>query len=156
SAPQSGYFQKFDEKMLLEFCVSNNVQMEFLHARGSYFLKGTPLLKITGSLDENKKKRLMGNIDFYYGQIIQENAYYGFFHLSEVAVKALSPGANDPCTAVLSVHALSDLSATFPVLLVTNSIVSRDGVLRVSSHDSSCCGLFDSVILPLFGYASND
>lgn len=156
NAPQSGFFQKFDEGMLLDFCVEHNMQLEFLHARGTYLLQGTPLLKVSGRLDDKEIKRLMGNIDFYYGQMIQENAYYGFFHLSEVAVKALSPGVNDPGTAVLSVHALSDLLASVMAEPLTNGICSDDGVIRIKTDEYSFEDLYDIVMLPVLDYGKED
>jgi uncharacterized membrane protein len=108
---RSGYYQGFDEKRLLKFAVKNDVILQFLHPIGTYILKGSPLLKASGSIKKEQLQKMLLDIDFYYGQEIDKNAYYGFLHLTEVAVKALSPGINDPGTAVLSINALTDLLA---------------------------------------------
>ena len=90
--PASDYFQGFDRKVMVRFAVTHDVTVQFLHPTGSYLLEGTPFICIypaTKHLNDDDIKQLMLAVDFYNGQPIDNNAYYGFHQLAEVAIKAL-------------------------------------------------------------------
>ena len=153
---ESGYYQGFDEKRLLSFTEAHGLVIRFLHPVGTYILKGTPFLAITGNVEEQDLKKILLEIDFYYGQEIDKNAYYGFFHLTEVAVKALSPGINDPGTAVLCIHALTDLFSRIIQQPITAEIKDGQGKTRIVTRQFSVEELFDRSVLPVWDYGKND
>lgn len=96
--PASDYYQGFDKKALLNYLVQHDATIEILHVTGSYILQGIPFLHLYSdqSLSLDEVNEMLLTIDFYNGQPIDKNAYYGYHQLAEVAVKALSPGINDP------------------------------------------------------------
>ena len=98
----------------------------------------------------------MSAIDFYKGQPIETNADYGFRQLAEVAIKAVSPGINDPATAVTSLHALSDLFAyrlhCHPRLV----IYGEDDMARIEVKVSTFSEIFDECIQPIWNYGKSD
>jgi uncharacterized membrane protein len=153
---QSGYYQGFDEKRLLKFAVENDLVLEFCHPVGSFMLKGTPLLKSSRPLKEELLRKMFLDIDFYYGQEIDNNAYYGYFHLTEVAVKALSPGVNDPGTAVLSINALSDLLAEIIKRPIENVVKDAQGAIRIITKQIAIEELYESAVEPIWDYGKND
>ena len=112
-APESNYFQGFNETILLDLATEKNLFIRMLYSTGTFLIKGTDMMEIycKDDIDDDTKEALQSAIDFYKGQPISLNANYGFNQLAEVAIKALSPGINDPGTAVISLHALSDLFA---------------------------------------------
>ncbi len=95
-------------------------------------------------------------LDFYIGQPVEKNAYFGFRQLTEVAMKALSPGINDPGTAVISLHALSDLF----LYKMTNSFQTifydKNGAPRASTVDHSFEHLFTECFYPVWDYGKKD
>ena len=107
----SNYFQGYNKKMLLEICEEQDLYITFLYPKSTYLLKEIPLLKVFSKnpIDPAVLLDIGSATDFYNGQPIDLNADYGFKQLSEIAIKALSPGINDPGTAVLALHSLSDL-----------------------------------------------
>ena len=153
---QSGYFQGFNEERLLKLTTSYNIVIRFLHPVGSYILKDTPFLAIKGHIDDHQLQKLFSNIDFYYGQEIDKNAYYGFFHLTEIAVKALSPGINDPGTAVLSINALTDLFSTVMKNPIEAALKDNAGNVRVFTRQFSIKELFERAVLPIWDYGKKD
>ncbi|MBD0377715.1 MAG: DUF2254 domain-containing protein, partial [Flavisolibacter sp.] len=132
-APVSGYFQDFDKKQLLAFAQSQDVVIEFLKTKGTYFIKDTEFLNVYGKekLSAEQMKALFLGIDFFNGQPIAKNPFYGFNQLTEVAIKALSPGINDPATAVLSLHALSDLLAYYLHQPVSSVVCDQEKNVRI-------------------------
>lgn len=111
--PAAGYFQGVHLSSLLKQACALDLRLEFLQLRGAYLLQGVPFATLYSRhpLPKEQVDALLLDIDFYHGQPIDLNPLYGFRQLSEVAVKALSPGINDPSTAVLSLQALAALLA---------------------------------------------
>lgn len=154
----SGYLQGFDKKQLVKFATKYEGFVHFLKPVGSYILKGIPIVNFycQKELSEDEIKDLLIPIDFYDGQDIQQNYYYGFHQLTEVALKALSPGINDPETAVLSLHALSDLFA-YKLNHFTQSIFEDDnGVVRIQTLEWSFEELFAQFFYPIWEYGKTD
>ena len=107
-------------------------------------------------LSGEETKDLLIPIDFFEGQDIQQNYYYGFHQLAEVALKALSPGINDPETAVLSLHAITDLFS-FKLNHFTQSIFEdENGVVRIQTLEWSFEELFAQFFYPIWEYGKND
>lgn len=77
--------------------------------QGAYLLKGEPFLKINKPLDKEIQELLEENVLLRHQEIVKENFYYGFKQLTEIAVKGLSPGVNDPGTAIQAIDYLMDL-----------------------------------------------
>ena len=62
-------------------------------------------------LSTNFETQLSRIIDIELGQEIDKSYTYGLKQLMEIDLKALSPGINDPGTAVISLQAIGDLLA---------------------------------------------
>lgn len=155
---KSNYFQGYNRKMLLEICEKEDLYITFLYTKSSYLLKEVPLLKVFSKepVDSVVLLDVAAANDFYNGQPIDLNADYGFKQLSEIAIKALSPGINDPGTAVLALNSLSDLLS---FRLYNNyQKIEKDskGVARIYIPNSSFDELFDSCITPIWKYGKQD
>lgn len=157
-APASGYLQGFNKKELVKFASEHDGAIHFLHAEGTFLLKAVPLLNFYSNkkLSESEKERLAVFIDFYNGQPIEINPYYGFHQLAEVAIKALSPSINDPETAVLSLNALTDLFA-YKLHHFSHSIFEDEkNIARVQSIEWSFEKLFEECYYPIWEYGKKD
>ncbi len=95
-------------------------------------------------------------IDLYPGQPIDKNAYYGYHQLAEVAIKALSPGINDPETAVLSIHALTDLFRFRLFSYLPLTLADENKVIRVAMKELSFEELFVECFYPIWKYGKED
>jgi uncharacterized membrane protein len=158
NARSSNYFQGINLKHLLKYTTVKNISIEFLPLRCTYILKDEPLLNIYTDtvLDEKMIDSIFDSIDFYTGQEIDKNYFYGYLHLSEVAVKALSPGINDPNTAVLCIHALTDL---FSILLKVNPSLAycdSENIPRIFIPERTFEDTFRYVLFPIMDYGGKD
>ena len=156
--PQSGYFQSISTEQLIDLATENDLVIRFLHPAGHYILAGTPFLEVSPgqAISDKLKEKLFLAIDFYRGQPIHVNYYYGFQHLMEVALKALSPGINDPVTAVLSLHALTDLFAQKLYLNHAPAIRDKEGWPRIILAERTLPDLFRETIFPIWHYGRKD
>lgn len=154
----SGYFQGFNKKELIKFGSEHNGIIHFLYPPGTFLIKGSPFLNFysNNKISESEIEQMLVFIDFYNGQPIEINPYYGFHQLAEVAIKALSPGINDPETAVLSLHALTALFA-YKLHHFNQSIFEDEkGVVRVQTMEWSFERLFEACYFPIWDYGKKD
>ncbi|MGI8892215.1 MAG: DUF2254 domain-containing protein [Bacteroidia bacterium] len=156
-ARESGYFQRFNSRRMIEHAKENKIIIKFLRKQGEYVIEGTPLFSILGNkVSKECIDKVFTFFEFYYGQEIDNNPYYGFQHLMEVAVKALSPGVNDQGTAILSLHALTDLICN-EIRNPSYSLFSdEDGNPRVITIERTVEELFSTSILPIWDYGKKD
>ncbi|QXV66753.1 DUF2254 domain-containing protein [Mucilaginibacter sp. 21P] len=157
-ANESGYYQGFNEKTLMQLATQQQLKIDLLHQKGSYLIKGSDFLKIYGvtGLTEEVKRDIYLNIDFFPGQPIDVNPEYGFRQLAEVAIKALSPGINDPATAVLAINALSDLFAYRLSHCLPEIIRDKNGDPRIRQQVATFEELFEDCIGPICHYGKDD
>jgi uncharacterized membrane protein len=155
---ETGYFQGFSAKRLLPFLERHNLVIRFLYPEGTYILKGTPFLLLQSQAQQSPAvlNRLFLDIDFYYGQEIDKNPHYGYQHLMEVGVKALSPGLNDPGTAVLSLNALTDILAEKMQHRVPSLLLDKQGQPRIQTKEYDFEQLFRFAVLPIWDYGKKD
>ncbi len=151
---ESNYFQGFNEKKLLKIANEKNLHICFLYKQATYLIKGIVFMKVygPGQIDEECKKELLSATDFYKGQPIDRNADYGFNQLAEVAIKALSPGINDPGTAVISLHSLSDIFLYKLYHSLPSVRLDEEGVKRIYIPCSSFKDIFEKCIHPIWNY----
>lgn len=155
--PASDYYQGFNQQGLLRFAKRHDLAVEFLHPAASYLLEGTPLLLIFGKkLNNEEIREMMLLIDLYRGQPIDRNPYYGYHQLAEVAIKALSPGINDPETAVLSVHALSNLFRFKLYNYLPSTICDEKKAVRIAMKEVSFREMFEECFYPIWHYGKDD
>ena len=157
-SPQSNYFQGINTRQLVKYSWENKIQIEFYPVRCTYITKGQPLLKIyfESMPDETRVKKLFESIDFYTAQEIDKNPFYGFAHLTEVAIKALSPGINDPNTAVLCINSLTDLLIIKMKDSAVNVFSDKHDTPRIFLKDHSFGFLFNYCIYPIWDYGKRD
>ncbi|MGI8559643.1 MAG: DUF2254 domain-containing protein [Solirubrobacteraceae bacterium] len=114
-AGASGFLVQLDEDALLGAAVDADAILLIERSAGSSLVVGTPVgvgWARDGTLDlpttERLRRRVAEAITAGFERTSVEDIAYGLRQLTDVASKALSPGVNDPTTAV---HALGHSSA---------------------------------------------
>jgi uncharacterized membrane protein len=74
----------------------------------------------------------------------------------EVAVKGLSPGLNDPGTAVEALRTIGDLLLYRLKLFPDNTFKDDKGIVRIITKQKSFENIFEEVILPIWKYGKQD
>lgn len=107
---KSGYFQDVGLNSLAEFAQEKKVKIEIVQIKGTYILKGLPLLKYSGAeLDGDAKNEILACFHFSKNELVEENYVLAFKQITEIALKAMSPGINDPGTAINAVDYMTEL-----------------------------------------------
>ena len=108
---KSGYFQNLSTQNILSFCKENDTKLYLTIPKGFYLLQNDVFLKSKKELNEEQLKSFYSNINYSKSELVSDNYSLAFKQITEIAVKAMSPGINDPGTAVNSIDYLTELFA---------------------------------------------
>jgi uncharacterized membrane protein len=109
TAGRDGYVQIVHSDRLLEIACRNDLLIDLRHRPGDWIVRGETLavLASEASLETSRTSEVRGCIVLSRHRSLTQDAEFGFHQLVEVAVRALSPGVNDPFTAMTCVDWLS-------------------------------------------------
>jgi uncharacterized membrane protein len=164
TAPSSGFLTSIDEAALLAAAVDADALLIIDCHPGSSLVEGVPIgvtWSVSGRLDDDAFDRLQdavrGAIRVGYERTAAQDVAYGLRQLTDVANKALSPGINDPTTAI---HALGHISAILCQLADRDlrAVVLRDDddQVRVVLMRPSFAEVVDVAITQPRRYGSSD
>ncbi|QDP86437.1 DUF2254 domain-containing protein [Chryseobacterium sp. SNU WT5] len=157
-AQKSDYFQGFNEKRLLDYCVENDLYVSFYFRQGTFILEDTPCIRVykKDEITDDQLKTISDSADFFSGQPIDRSADYGFNQLAEIALKALSPGINDPATAVLSLHAIFALLQFKMTHELPAFLYDDEKTPRIYRPTSNFTQNFEKCVVPIWNYGKED
>lgn len=108
TSPRTGYLQRIDSRGLLRTAAERDLRLEVLRGAGQFVLAGAPLVEVIGSGgDAGIEERVRGAFITGGHRTADQDPEYAVRQLVEIAVRALSPGINDPFTASTCVDRLS-------------------------------------------------
>ncbi|RDK85543.1 DUF2254 domain-containing protein [Marinirhabdus gelatinilytica] len=126
SAKSSGYFQNISLKNVVTIALENETRLYFTIPKGFFVLKNKPFIKSEKKLDEETVNKLLSDINFARGEFVEDNYILAFKQITEIAVKAMSPGVNDPGTAINAIDYLTELFA-LRIQKSDSGIIAKDG-----------------------------
>ncbi|SEL06003.1 DUF2254 domain-containing protein [Halomonas daqiaonensis] len=157
-ARRAGYLQNADLSALaaLAHRVDGVVHLHFRF--GDYVVKGLPILSLEAASPPEASwcDEVRATLTYVEGESITEHHVFGLTQLMEVAVKALSPGINDPGTARLCLHRLTDLLGRRLEWQPCNSLFDRDGTCRLTWKVEDFESLLYRLFQPILRYGRED
>ncbi|WP_066335978.1 DUF2254 domain-containing protein [Azohydromonas lata] len=111
TAPATGYLVGVDDAGLLDFAVKRQRVVQLAHCIGDFVIQDRPLVRVSGTepLDAAEARALCRLFSLQPQRTVHQDAPYGVQQIVDVALKALSPGINDPTTAVMCIDHLCAL-----------------------------------------------
>ncbi|MCT7958397.1 DUF2254 domain-containing protein [Laspinema palackyanum] len=105
----SGYIQTINDKQLMQIATENNLLLRVQQRPGRFVVKGSEIVRVFPEEKVNKKLAVQINEAFVLGsqRTEQQDVEFPIDQLVEIAVRALSPGINDPFTAIRCIDQLS-------------------------------------------------
>jgi uncharacterized membrane protein len=132
---KSGYVQYYDRKKLLELAKEANIQILCDTLIGEYILPNEVLIKVYKHerIEDKKdlKDKLMSAIYMGDESDLFKDISTGSKRLIDVALKALSPGINDPSTAIVCIQKIGYLLLEIAKGLEANVYLDDDGEVRL-------------------------
>lgn len=105
----AGYVQLVDEQRLQSLAGDHSLHVRLCVQEGDFVHPRSALLEVAGASDEDLEEALRATVVIGYDRSHEGDPRLGFELLAEVACRALSPGINDPQSAVACIHYLGGL-----------------------------------------------
>lgn len=155
----SGYIQAIDDDKLMEIAKSNDLILRLQYRPGNFVVQGNDLVMVYPGKLVNEKLTEKINETFILGSqpTDQQDIEFAINQLVEIAVRALSPGINDPFTAIRCIDQLSvALSHLAQRQLPSPYRYDHDNNLRVIANQVTFAGLTDAAFNQIRQYGCSD
>ncbi|WP_375579762.1 DUF2254 domain-containing protein [Marivirga tractuosa] len=130
-ASKSGFLKRISFKSLKDFCIEYGVKVKMEIQTGTYLVEHYPFALTDKELDDEQNQALLACFTLYTEEHISDHFSFGFGQISEIAVKALSPGINDPGTAIRAIDLLAKLFIQLMLIRQQVFIKDEDGNICV-------------------------
>jgi uncharacterized membrane protein len=164
-AGDSGFLVRVDEEQLLAAAQDAAASVWINRSPGAYVVRDTPIgllwAEPDSQFDDEVRDRLLRRVSACilvgHERTPAQDAAFGLRQLTDVAVKALSPGINDPTTAI---HALGHCSALLCELAQADLgpalLGDENGQIRVIVQRPDLAELLDNAIAQPRRYGAGD
>jgi uncharacterized membrane protein len=146
-AEQSNYLQAIEYEQLMKLTVSHDIVVRLLYRPGDFVIRYCTLLLAWPAqhVDDAVREGLHAAFILGMSRTLTQDAEQGIHQLVEIAVRALSPGVNDPFTAINCIDRLTAVlcqltQKSFP----SSRHFDKDGKLRIVTSSSSFLGFVDA------------
>ncbi|RAJ15769.1 DUF2254 domain-containing protein [Arenibacter echinorum] len=153
---KSGYYRGFDNSLLSDSLAEHCHQIEVVPYVGRHLWEGMPLLKVQNVLKDEDLEDLMLCVNISSNRSDQNEGFDGFIKLMEIAVKAMSPGINDPGTAIDAINRLAPLLVKIMRFPHKTSNYLREGKIILVRTNVTAKELMQTIIQPIRLYAKKD
>lgn len=108
-APKSGYLQYIDGESLMEVVSENDLLFDLNFRPGAFLVKGQEIGFIYSNQELQREQLKKIEDQFVIGEVktSQQDLEFSIQQMVEIAARALSPGVNDPFTAIACIDNLS-------------------------------------------------
>ena len=154
-SPEDGYLQDLDVDKLFEAVNQDDALLLLHHRPGDYLICGALIAEIFSRNPVEKARTL--EKAFFLGRVRtpQQDAEYSVHQIVEMAARALSPGINDPYTAIACIDNLSAALAYLArVKFPSRYRYNEGGALRVVSNALTFEGMLDAAFNSIRQYSS--
>ncbi|MCA1971463.1 MAG: DUF2254 domain-containing protein [Caenispirillum sp.] len=103
-ATQVGFVQHIVPAELQKVAEENDLWIHVVARPGVYVTRAQPLVMVAGPTSEDVLCRMRGAFVVGHDRTFDHDPLYGVSVLTEIASRALSPGVNDPGTAINVIH----------------------------------------------------
>ena len=107
-AAGSGYIRAIDEDGIMKIASEENVILHLMHRPGDFVVQGSDLVMVWPGeqVNENLVRKLNSTFILGKQRTHIQDVEFAVNQLVEIAVRALSPGINDPFTAIMCINQL--------------------------------------------------
>lgn len=155
-ARRSGYLKALNLQPVQELLTEHDLRMTVQVHYGFFVMPGHPLFRLDREVDDEIITSLLDCFDFYVEEYVNRHFFFGFKQIAEIAIKALSPGINDPGTAIKAIDMLSVLFSERLLLQDFDAEVRDDEQPRLFFHELTLHQMLHMTLGPLRAYGRGD
>lgn len=154
---KSGYLQYIDSESLLDVMTDFDALLELNYRPGDYLFVGVEIGKLYTheNVEEEKLKNILFQFVIGKAKTPQQDLEYSILQMVEIAVRALSPGINDPFTAIACIDNLAETMCYLArVKFPSKYRVDEKDELRVIADTLAFEGMLDAAFNQIRQYAA--
>ncbi|HYG34897.1 MAG TPA: DUF2254 domain-containing protein, partial [Clostridia bacterium] len=138
-AQRAGYLQSIDLESMMAFAHKHKVILKMECAIGDFVLESKPLIWMAPDQEPNDQvvRQLNRWASLAPYRTIDQDPAFGIRQIVDIAVKALSPGINDPTTVVTCLDYLAAILALLVVRRIPPRCRYKDGRLHLITRGPS-------------------
>lgn len=146
-APDAGYLQLLDMETLLELATRHDLLLKLEYRPGQFIVQGADIIRVwpRPKVDPALGESIAETFTVGAQRTLTQDVEFPVEQLVEISLRALSPGINDPFTAV---RCLDQLSAALCRLaqrdMPSPYVRDRAGELRIITHPVTFAGIVDA------------
>lgn len=155
----TGYIEAADSKALIDVAARADLRMRLLSRPGDFVSVGQPLVEVAPAASIEPAVAAACRAAFAFGRkrTAFQDLRFGIDELVEIAARALSPGINDPFTAIACVDwlgaAITGLADRYPD---DGPVTDAEGVVRIIARPVDFAAYVDAAFGQLRPYVSGD
>ncbi len=152
----SGYYSHFDSDLLPEPLKKQKNSIEIIPFHDEHIWEGDPLFKVKHRMTSEEIKQIELCFNLTNDRHQGDSYTGGMIKLMEIAVKAMSPGINDPGTAIDVITRLGLLIRKV-LKIPPSSICQKDQLnLKIIQTNIAVNELFQIIVQPIRHYSRHD
>jgi len=165
-ATRSGFIRSIDRSRLLTIAIKHDIVIREEHTVGHHVVEKTPLARWwprdpMRHVDDDERDEInlaiAGAVGLAYERTASQDIGFGIRQLVDITARALSPGVNDPTTAV---HTLGHISATLCAIaempVQSKGLTDDDEIVRVIIKPHDFVSLLDIAMTQPRRYGASD
>ena len=153
---KSGFLKRISYQRLADFCKKNKVMVKMEIKTGTYLVEHYPFALTSKKLNEEQYDAFLACFTLYTEEHINDHFSFGFGQIAEIAVKALSPGINDPGTAIRAIDLLAELFIQLMLIQQQVFIKDKEGKLWVHLMPITFEDILYQNFTPIRNYGQKD
>ena len=135
-AAEHGSVVEVDHRRLVSWAAERDVVVEILLQVGDFVPEGAPAVRVwrragAEEVDEDDLKPLRGMVVVEKDRFFHQDPSFGVRKLVDIAERALSPGINDPTTAIQVLDELHRILRMVVLRAELPALVTREGTVRL-------------------------
>lgn len=148
-ADGGGYVQAIATDALLAVATEHDLIVALEHGVGAFVLPGEPIARVwPHDRAAAVEPAVRGAVVLGHERTPDEDVEFGFVGISDIAMRALSPGIHDPTTAILCVNRLAELLVLLarraqPARVVRDDAGARRVLVPHPTFDAAVAAAFD-------------
>lgn len=157
-AETGGYIERIEYDDLLELAIEHDLVIQIERRAGQYVQADEPVLRIwpAGKVDDRLHRLLALTFTIGDERTLQQDPEYAVDQLVEIAIRALSPGINDPFTAIACIDRLGEgLSHLASHPIARGDRYDEQGKLRIIAFSTDFRSFIDTSFSELRQYGDS-
>lgn len=150
-SPKSGYLQYLHNISLFKAAKENEYLIVSHHKIGGYIVKGEPIITLYSKtkFTEESSTNFENNFVLGNSRTTQQDAEHSIHQMVEIACRALSPGINDPFTAIACIDNLTSTLCYLTRVKFPSKYKFEDDQLRYVFNPLTFQGMLDAAFLQI-------